>query len=370
MNNTSTDLCVKLNDFRQVELLPGFAIENTQLQDGEVMIAVDKVALTANSISYALAGKSGLMRFLDLFPAPKGLGRIPCWGYGDVLHSKNPEVKTGQRLYGFFPLSSHIIVKPSNVTRSQFTDGQECKKVVAPFYSEYQFTAQQPGYNTNFENITMLFQPLFGTSYLLENYLIDHDFYGAEQVIVTSASSKTAMGFGYLLKKNHREKCRSIGLTSAANVDFVKGLNCFDEVLCYDDVTKINQQASSVLFDVAGNREVQQKVHQHLGEGILYSGTVGKTHWDANEPPVKSHVKGPAPVFWSGPDQLMKMRNASGADVLMQGMQGSMVDFLTSASGWIKMKTSTGEAEVQQCLLDFLNGQINANEGCILSLKS
>ena len=116
---------------------------------------------------------------------------------------KHPEVNVGERVYGFFPISSHIIVSATDVTAAQFTDDQECRKVIAPFYSEYQYTRAQPGYNTEHDSLVALFQPLFMTSFLLENYLIDHDFYGADQVVVTSASSKTAMGFGYLLKKNH-----------------------------------------------------------------------------------------------------------------------------------------------------------------------
>ena len=98
-NNTMTqhakDLCVNLDDFRQVSIRTSFPVDETQLNIGEVMIAIDRVALTANSVSYALAGRSGLMRFLDVFPAPEGEGRIPCWGYGEVVFSKHPEVKVG-----------------------------------------------------------------------------------------------------------------------------------------------------------------------------------------------------------------------------------------------------------------------------------
>ncbi len=369
MTQHAKDLCINLDDFRQVSIRESFPLDETQLDNGEVMIAIDRVALTANSVSYALAGRSGLMRFLDVFPAPEGEGRIPCWGYGEVLFSKHPEVNVGERVYGFFPVSSHIIVSATAVTAAQFTDGQECRKVIAPFYSEYQYTRAQPGYNAELDSLVALFQPLFMTSFLLENYLIDHDFYGADQVVVTSASSKTAMGFGYLLKKNHGEKCKTVGLTSPANLAFVKSLNCFDQVLSYGETDQIDANASTALFDVAGNAEVQRNIHQCLGEKILYSGGVGKTHWDDQANQSSTPMPGPAPVFWSGPDQLMKMRGELGETGFMTAAQLSMQDFLATAMTWIKLDVTSGDEDVKNRFISFLDGGVGADEGCILSFK-
>jgi len=370
MTQHAKDLCVNLDDFRQASIRTSFPVDEMQLDNGEVMIAIDRVALTANSVSYALAGRSGLMRFLDVFPAPEGEGRIPCWGYGEVVFSKHPEVNVGDRVYGFFPVSSHIIVSATAVTAAQFTDGQECRKVIAPFYSEYQYTRAQPGYNPELDSLVALFQPLFMTSFLLENYLIDHDFYGADQIVVTSASSKTAMGFGYLLKKNHSRHCTSVGLTSPGNLAFVKSLNCFDQVLSYEEIEQIDANASIALFDVAGNADVQRKVHSRMGEKILYSGGVGKTHWDNQTSQSSNTMPGPAPVFWSGPDQLMKMRSELGEAGFMTTAQISMQDFLATAMTWIKLDVTTGDEDVKNRFISFLDGGVGADEGCILSFKN
>lgn len=365
MTEQSYSLSVALDDFRNTEHMAGFNVSEDSLAAGEVMVRISKVALTANSVSYALAGKSGLMRFLDIFPAPEGRGHIPCWGFGDVVFSKADGVTVGERLYGFFPIASHVILKADQVKNSGFADTSPHKQVIAPFYSEYSFARKEPGYAPEFEDNIMLFRPLFGTSFLLESYCVDHDFYGADQVIISSASAKTSMGFGYLLRKNHADKVRSIGLTSSRNKDFVIGLDCYDQVLTYDELDQLEPTGKAIFFDVAGNKSVLGGVHDRLGDAIVYSGQVGQTHWDNADPITVS--KGAEPVFWSGPDQVMTLRERLGPAGMMSAMQGSMIDFLMAAYGWIKMLPAVGPDAVDARVQAMLDGRVNADEGVILA---
>src|SRR3546814_16775381 len=57
--------------------------------------------------------------------------------------------------------------------------------------------------------------------FLIEYFMRANDWFGAEVVILTSASSKTAMGLASVAKHNS-PGIRRIGLTSAGNVDFVR----------------------------------------------------------------------------------------------------------------------------------------------------
>ena len=111
---------------------------------------------------------------------------------------------------------------PGDVSHSGFTDTRECRAVVPSFYNEYAFTKAEPGYSAEFEEAIMLFRPLFGTSFLMQSYCEDHDFYGAKRIVVTSASAKTAMGFGYLMR-SISQTIETIGLTSSKNKAFVEG---------------------------------------------------------------------------------------------------------------------------------------------------
>jgi hypothetical protein len=55
----------------------------------------------------------------------------------------------------------------------------------------------------------MLLQPLFGTAFLLEDQLAEADFDGAETIVISSASSKTALATAFLL----RRRSTLIGMT-------------------------------------------------------------------------------------------------------------------------------------------------------------
>ena len=52
-----------------------------------------------------------------------------------------------------------------------------------------------------------------------------------EVAVISSASSKTAIAAAHSLQ---RRGVKTIGLTSARNVDFVKATNLYDEVLTYE----------------------------------------------------------------------------------------------------------------------------------------
>ena len=91
---------------------------------------------------------------------------------------------------------------------------------------------------------------------------------GAEQIIIVSASSKTAIGLAQGL---HREKGRPevVGLTSKRNLDFVKDLNSYDHVITYDELDNINIDSPAVMVDMAGNREILGKLHSSLGNKMI-----------------------------------------------------------------------------------------------------
>lgn len=366
MTETSYSHCVNLDNLRQATALDGFAVGADSLDDGQVMIRVDKVALTSNSISYVLAGKAGLIRYLDLFPAPEGRGHIPCWGYGDVIYSKHPEVAVGERLYGFFPIASHLICSPGKAGKSGFTDITPCRQVVPPFYNEYSYARREPGYAPGFEETTMLFRPLFGTSFLMESYCEDNGFFDADRIIVSSASAKTSMGFGYLLRKHHAGRIKAVGLTSTRNRDFVIGLDCFEQVVTYDEIGTLETGGRSVFFDVAGNQDVTARVHRRLGDTITYSGSVGLTHWEAGAPPSSSPLPGARPVFWSGPDQVMALRERYGAGEMLARMQASMTDFMLAAHRWLRIVATEGSHAIAARVTSMLDGEVGADEGVIL----
>jgi len=365
MTASAYTLSLDIDDFRQSRVEPQPELAN-DLVDGEIRVRIDKIAMTANSISYGFAGKSGLIRYLDIYPASDGYANLPCWGYGDIVQSSHPDITTGDRIYGFLPIASHVTMAPGKISQGGFTDTRECRSVVPPFYNEYAFTKAEPGYAAEFEEAIMLFRPLFGTSFLMQSYCEDHGFYGAKRIIVTSASAKTSMGFGYLMQKHFSGNIETIGLTSQKNRAFVESLDCYDTVLTYDEVPLIPVGPATLIFDVAGNADVVTALHTRLGDTIAYSGAVGKTHWNAGAFGASRDLPGAKPVFWSAPDQIAVLRERIGSGAMMRQMGAAMIDFMMAASGWIKLSESHGPEAMTEKIRDMLDGKVGAEEGIIL----
>ena len=87
----------------------------------------------------------------------------------------------------------------------------------------------------NNDNIRALLFPLHITSFCLCDYLQNENYLGAEQVIIVSASSKTAIGLAQGLQSEEK-KPEIIGLTSKRNSEFVESLNSYDQIYSYDDL--------------------------------------------------------------------------------------------------------------------------------------
>ena len=109
--------------------------------------------------------------------------------------------------------------------------------------------------------------------------MAEDSYFGASQVIVVSASSKTAIGLAQGLADIENAP-KIVGLTSRSNSQFVENLGCYDEVISYDELSHVDYSVGSVMVDMAGNREILGTLHGELGDNMLKCLTVGMTHWD------------------------------------------------------------------------------------------
>ncbi len=66
----------------------------------------------------------------------------------------------------------------------------------------------------------MLVRPLFITSFMLADFLQDNAFFGARQLLISSASSKTAYGTAFCLAEERAMEL--LALTSVRNRGFVE----------------------------------------------------------------------------------------------------------------------------------------------------
>ena len=108
---SAIDFLVNRANLADCRFVPASATADVELAAGEVLLAVDRFALTANNVTYAVAGD--MLNYWSFFPAEAGWGRIPVWGFGNVVKSRHDAVSTGERLYGYYPMSSWLRIARS-----------------------------------------------------------------------------------------------------------------------------------------------------------------------------------------------------------------------------------------------------------------
>jgi len=357
------DFVVDKTDLRRCAFEPGRITAETTLAPDEVLVRTGPFALTANNVTYGVAGD--LMGYWGFFPAAEGWGRIPVWGFGDVVRSRHAALAAGERLYGYFPISTYAVLRADRVTPTSFVDAAPHRAALPPFYNQYTRVVADPGYTQANEGEIAIFRPLFATGFLLDDFLAREAFFGARQVVLSSASSKTALALAFLLA-DRRAPCRVIGLTSAANAAFVRGTGYHAQVVTYDEIASGVAQEATVFVDFAGNARVVDAVHRRLDEALRYSCQVGITHWDRMG--TLEGLPGPAPILFFAPDHLAQRLEDWGPVEFAARLGGAMRRFLGSAATWLELTAGRGPAAVEAVYRALLDGRADPAAGHVLSL--
>ena len=187
-----SDFLVKLDDLHDCRVAES---ELPELEPGQALLRVETFGLTANNISYAVLGE--MMSYWDFFPAEDGWGRVPMWGFAEVERSEAEGVDPGTRLYGYLPPSSNLVVTPAGADRRGFVDGSPHRAALPSAYQRYLATESDPFYRADTEEMQMLLRPLFFTSFLIDDQLADEGLTARGPIVISSASSKTAIAAAF-----------------------------------------------------------------------------------------------------------------------------------------------------------------------------
>jgi len=239
------------------------------------------------------------------------------------------------------------------------------RQAVSPVYNVYARVSGVSSFAGQTGDYEALLRPLFMLSFLVDDFLAENDFFGARSVMLSSASSKAAIGLAHLLRKR-RKKVRVIALTSSRNAAFVGSLGIYDEVVTYDRVTALPAEEPVVFADMAGDSGLRARVHHHFGERLKYSAQIGLTHRrsDADEPA----LPGAKPKWFFAPDQIRKRAKEWGAGGVDAHFSAAWREFAPTLGSWLKLTESRGTDAVRQVYLDTLAGRIPPDQGHMLSL--
>lgn len=343
-------------------------VPDKALADGEVKLSLDSFALTANNVTYMVVGDLiGYWKYFD--PQAYGFGedhqgRMPVWGFATVTESLCPDVAVGTQVYGFFPICDHIVVRPGRLSPQGFQDVIDHRAKLHSVYNSYSYTSSDPSYAVQ-TPIQPVLRPLFMTSFLIDDFLADNDFFGAKRILITSASSKTSLGTAYCLKQ--RGDVEVLGLTSAGNKAFVEGTGYYDHVATYDDVERLSD-VPTVIVDMAGNGKLLSRIYAHLGANVSYGCAVGKSHYDGDAAP-KPDQGAPMKMFFA-PDQAKTRIEAWGGEGFATRVGQRWIPFLNDAADWMSGTETRGEGAMLKTYKDLLNNAVDPTEAALFSLNA
>jgi hypothetical protein len=348
--------------------------KNPEIEAEEISVSIESFAFTSNNVTYGVAGNTiGYWQFFKAAEdANNEWGCIPVWGFAKIIKSNVDELIVGERLFGYFPPGDILNLKPIKVTNQGFADGKEHRKDLPAVYNNYLRLSGDANYDSSIDNIRSLLFPLHITSFCICDALQDDAYFGADQIIIVSASSKTAIGLAQGLKETS-SALSIIGLTSQKNLGFVKNLGCYDEVITYDHLSNVNFNLKSVMVDMAGSREILGTLHGSLADNMLKCLTVGMTHWD-NEVTAEDAL-GQAMLrerteFFFAPAHIQKRVTDWG----YEGYNQKTNDFMKARSNqsidWMQVKKINGLKNFISTYEKFVSGDINPNEGIIVELEN
>jgi hypothetical protein len=216
-------------------------------------------------------------------------------------------------------------------------------------------------------NARSLLFPLFTTSYLIADYFADNALFGAKQVVIGSASSKTGFATAHFLKTISPAPRSVVGLTSAGNMAFTESLGLFDHVIAYDDIASLDPAVPSGYVDMSGDGAVLRAVHEHFADNLKVSVGVGATHWDA--PRTHEPLPGAQPAFFFAPAQIAKRDAEWGAGVLMGKANLANIAFVQSLGDVLTITEHRGPAAVEARYQDMVHNRTPPTEGLILNFN-
>ena len=365
MSAKSWAIDIDRDDITQADLVED---ANAPLAPGQIRVHLDSYAMTANNITYAVFGKPAWLfgndqGYWDFFAERDTPGRLPVWGFATVTESAAEDVSVGDRFYGYYPMASEAVLTVGKAGAGGFTDVTPRRTTLPPIYNHYQRIETLEGYRAADHDYWPVFRPLFLTGWLIADQFEDEGDYGVQQILIASASSKTAIGLGFALKLR-TDRPETIGLTSAANVEALAAQGIYDRVISYDQIMTLNATTPAALVDMAGNGAVTRVVHSHFGNQLKASIIVGKSHWDAQAD--GEGLPGPERQGFFAPGRSQKRIADWGGAAFGQKIAEAWLAFMDVAPRLTSVDKRRGGDAALAAYREMLSGQADPAKGIVV----
>ncbi|KAJ3099603.1 hypothetical protein HDU97_002910 [Phlyctochytrium planicorne] len=376
-------ICRKIEDssMQQELIVPFSNLKNAIIQiatlpaldDGHIRLRIDSFSVTANNITYVALGKS--FQYKDFFPTslPEDTMKMPVWGVATVIDSKHESILVGEILYGYFPTAAYVDMKPKSVSPTVIRVQRDQLPKDRAVYNEYMRASKDLLYHPKTVDIMITFRPLFGTSFYLGDFLVENKFFGADRIIITSASSKTAFCLAQLLTNGFYNAAGKevVGLTSTGNKSFVEKLGVYNTVVEYKDASTLLSSSTGVIVDLAGNADTNNSIVGTNIKNLRGIIAVGMSHYDpAKESAGMKRELQAQTKFFFAPAWIQQRLKELGSAEMGSRMGKAWKLLLGKVNGWVQVKKAVGPEAILRLYLNMLDGKTPPNECCVASFHN
>jgi hypothetical protein len=305
------------------------------LLENQILVRVERVAMTANTMTYAALGDT--LGYWRLFPSEPGWGRIPAWGHGRVIVSRSAECEVGTLLFGLFPLASSVVL---TVRRSRlgFKVTDSHRSGLNPVYNQY---FQEADVSDDVLAAKAAFHPLLILSFVLHHHLKESGWFDADEVVVLSASSKTALGFAFLA----RNDVPCTGLTSLRQQEWLEATRVYGKVSDYARGASEILGRRVLIVDFSGDAAVMERLMLELGARVAWVVKVGYTHVAEAVVLGTAEESARSEVFF-GPAHIERLVRTLGGAEFNRNFERALSAFVAASRPWFTVHYVDGMAQL------------------------
>lgn len=358
-----------------------------------IVVRIDRFAFSSNNITYQALGEIAHFRYFDFHGSPKDPGVngvIPVWAYGSVIASNVPAIKADERVFGYFAMARYLLLPVETPSTNKFNFYVPRPHLPADRrpYNQITRCGSDPLYRPSDEDLSMIYRPLFWTSFWAEDWLYtapESPYNGASAILISSASAKTAFCLAYRIRKRGKSDVTVIGFTSRGNLAFTRKLGLYDWVFTYENVEACVLFGStgiknSIYVDIAGNETFNSKITQVLGPSLVRNISLGVTNLNPTIEPkyympssgvtqgAGSDNTSESVEFFFMPEWLaVRKRTLTPPDIAFM-QYTAWTDLMRDCLAWVTIERTWGAETVKEAYLRAVVGRINPEKGMIWSM--
>jgi hypothetical protein len=262
------------------------------------------------------------------------------------------------------------VMQAIRVSERGFYDGTPHRLELTSAYNQYQRVTTDAAYRAKDEDFQALLRPLFITSFMLADFLEDNSFFGAKQIIVSSASSKTA--YGTVFNFQNLPGVELIAVTSKGNQAFVDSMGCYQRSITYGEIESLDPKKPTLYVDFSGDAELRHRIHEHFGNQLVHSCYAGSAQSHDHLSKDTQPLPGPKPQPYFAPYQIKKRNADWGAAEVTRKFNEAQLAFIRRVSDaekpWMVVKEHKGFAAAQDWIANLVDGRIDPLEGHVVVL--